>query len=333
MHSVTCLLTFARFACVVSCFLLAIDSIPAQPVPATDNRAGVKAILEQGQQGWSELKAKTDGFECTVHEDKVVQGESSSTVLVFKVQKPWLFQHEIESKGKSAPTDAVTAQNGKYSFQLKGANSKDWILKLVAPTPSDIAKYQFRNYLNSYVELPYSVTYESLPDLIKDPAFRIVNFVAESEKEARLDFERPLNAKQRYGPRKGTVWFHSDLSWAVDRYKAEYGTADAVEDEVEASVQYGNFIGGAPVILRHVFSTKPPNSPDWTKREFVFTNWTYRSIPEDEFKLGAFGIDETGFAKSANSGTSGMRLGLILINVAIVLVLCSAFIYRRFGAP
>jgi hypothetical protein len=168
-----------------------------------------------------------------------------------------------------------------------------------------------------------------LPDWIKEPTF-VIDSVEESDGLAVLRFHYLLPAKHQIGDqyaKSGTIWLDPRLCWVPMKFAYEkfIATGDRIGSETD-TYQHRE-VNGIPVLEKITQDGRATEGRwdatgkqwkydgslmDTFHHEWLFTRYEFRDIPDSEFTLSAFGIDEP--------GAGGGRYLWFLVGSAVVLV-------------
>jgi hypothetical protein len=176
------------------------------------------------------------------------------------------------------------------------------------------------------ISLPWSVAYEPLPKLIKEPAFKVQDMEilkGSDGVKVALRFSRQVPSNQLYGVREGTVWLDPAHSWRVDGFEVDYGTEVDKTSRAKGKIAYHNG-GNSPVVREYSFSNRQLDTNAEIARNYQLKTWAYEAVPQQEFQLSAFGIPEP----ATESTSSRTRQAIFLINIALLMMLASILSYR-----
>ena len=192
----------------------------------------------------------------------------------------------------------VYAVNSEYGFSLRRNSPKAaWAITRFTLDRKSIRRITDGDAVvfANYVLYLYN---RFLPDWIKEPTFVIDEADEAAGGIVIVTFHYspagPHRPNTQYAVR-GEISFDPARSWVPVKFKYDAEIADAVNQGTETSTRQFRTVNGLPVPAKFVSEGNwEYNDPGPYHHEYIFPRFEYREVPESDFELSAFGVDEPG---------------------------------------
>lgn len=248
----------------------------------------------------------------------------------------------VESNDKGRVT--VGARNPDYTFHLKAVGlhlrsktNRSYRVDGVEPvSTSDQWTYarEAEDHvwrISPVIYAPFAVNDLPLVDIINSDSFRLTSIGVPDRHPGLVEIQFQYQPPHEEHPWQVTATLDPSNHWAVQESRWEW--MKGIHLVIwESGLQYSDEAFGEtdvrlPVSAVVMASAKEDEAGHYVKREFVLKEFAVADIPESEFRLAAFGLDEPG--KGQPIPVDNSHLALILFNVGAVLVIVGVWYMSR----
>ncbi len=299
-------------------------------------------FLKEAPRAWDEYRAYAERLQGSLEGTTTVQGgpysgkPDSSSRLEFK-SNPNCKLVLVQKRGPRYRSGSLDAFNGAYGFRLKRkAADVPWVL---ADLRVGARRYSPREWEdNGWTSLFACILAgggESLPDLVRQQAFRVVRAGTVQRDGAELvqiDFENPhaWSPKLSSSIQAGTLLLDPARFWILRSCTLRCNSG-GLKSTLKADLELSDPSAKQPIPKRWV---RVHDQPEREEGRLVVTHvadYDLREVSsspgDEEFTLSAFGLPEP--MGVPRVGRSGPRWYLWFMGLAILSLAIGAFLWRR----
>lgn len=200
--------------------------------------------------------------------------------------------------GKGDVDAWAVGRNGQYAFELlRNRQSQKWLVTNIgdAAGNSSIAAELNDDVLKFFARRCLVVCRCLLPELVADDGFSVLD-VTEPDAHGlvRVDCQYTPHEEPWYKFRSGSLWLNPARSWVLVRYSASVVEVNqASPTSYDAVFEYDDN-SELPLLKRYKEVMKSPQGKEAHVLIEFSNHEHFDSLPEDEFRLTAFGLPELG---------------------------------------